>query len=331
MTLHCLPKASDGKNGRGTATAIKGAGSGRSPVRTNSREGKLQGDFQVRAKGKCRGFDWENDWKATGTRLGYALETDSPENSRIRIPAMLWPDIPRRPSMQVHDTAESDSKHPYSDQFIAEIMAEFRIPTEHAEKLKSLLNQAARVYRLSRDVPTTEHLLFEKRKGLEHVDETYSAFAQSLESLSHHSRDRLWDPAFADPVWRRVPSALAQLDANNYPDETTFKKTLDDFGKRIRERLDDLPKITLSGGQPRNDRLHYWVGLVARFWSEKLDRKFTYSQAPKRGSAYDFCWLVLQRMDAGVTPSKLKTAMRGAIPSRKHANRKPGKRTKRLE
>jgi hypothetical protein len=160
---------------------------------------------------------------------------------------------------------------PYSDEFIAEIVHEFRISAEHARILKFRLEQAAKIYCLSKTVPVSmAHHMLKTRQGLEHVDKTYSAFAQALESLSHHARDRLWDPAFSGPVRRMVPTAFAQFDPNNYPDEKAFRTTLDAFGARIRERFDDFPEVILKSGNPGNAPLRYWVGLIAHFWSEEL-------------------------------------------------------------
>jgi len=212
---------------------------------------------------------------------------------------------------------------PYSDEFISEIIREFRIPEEHAAELKFRLEQAARIYRLSKTVSASMgHQMLETRKGLEHVDKTYSAFVQALESLSHHARDRLWDPAFSDPVRRMVPTAFAQVDPNNYPDEKAFGATLYAFGARIRERFDDFPEVILKSGNPGNAPLRYWVGLIARVWPDVTGRKFTYYQMPKKRSTFEFCWSILERIDGDVKPLALKTAMRSAIP-----RRSPEKRT----
>ena len=210
------------------------------------------------------------------------------------------------------------SKGPYSRVFVADVVREFKIPPRKATKLRLVLNKAAWMYRLTLGTPTWDEQRLTTRKALERVEAAYVELVRSLSSLRHPARDRLWDPAFDDPIRRRLFDAMAQLDPNNYPHEREFLKILDAFGERIHVRLSDYPKVQLQGGRPRLQALHNWTGMIARFFTDELGLKFAYSEmsGQPKSRAYDFCWHVLRQIDPKVTPAQLKTAMRYAVKPR---------------
>lgn len=71
-------------------------------------------------------------------------------------------------------------------------------------------------------------------------------------------------------------------------------------------------------GRPSDSPLRVWTVNIHRFWTRRLNRRFTYSA--ERGlsfsPAFRFCVDAIAPLDASVTSSNLATAMRAAIQSR---------------
>jgi hypothetical protein len=216
--------------------------------------------------------------------------------------------------------SDANREQPYSEEFVASVVREFKIPPDKAETLRKVLNKGAWMYRLSRSTPTGDKQLLATRQALEQAELTYLEFAQTLASLSHPAQDRLWHPMFDDPNCPpNFPGLGEPFDRSNYPDEKEFRKVLDSFGKRIRVRLDTFPAVKRHVGRRRLTALHNWIGVIAHFWANELGWKFSYSESDAgnpKSRAYDFCARVLAPIDQNVSPQQLSTAIRHAVKPR---------------
>ena len=76
--------------------------------------------------------------------------------------------------------------------------------------------------------------------------------------------------------------------------------------------------VAFGRGRPRDEALHLWVINAQTFWTEALDRPFTYSTpyGEPKSEAFHFCWHSLRPLNLNVTQAMLGTAMRHVIEKR---------------
>lgn len=212
--------------------------------------------------------------------------------------------------------AESTYRGPYTEEFVTVIACDHSISPEHVDQLCVALREAASWYVGSRNLPSRTEQQLEVRDAINRVEIVRRRFLSALEALPELARDRLWHPLWQEGMH---PPGLIGFGAGwgpiDYPEETSFRRSLEMLGNRIQISVADLQDVKHKGGRPERTDLRVWVARIRSFWVEQLGRNFTYAAIGRvaTSKAFGFCLKAIRALDPDVTEQELSTAMRAVI------------------